>query len=56
MARGILVARPGIEPVLPVVGVASRYPWATREVPHLIFDSSVFYFGVKNKVGILSFF
>ena len=35
MARGILVARPGIEPVPPVVEAWSPNHWTAREVPEL---------------------
>ena len=33
-ACGILVLRPGIEPMLPALGVQSLNHWTTREVPH----------------------
>ena len=34
---GILLPRPGIKPVLPVVGAPSRSHWSTRGVPVLLF-------------------
>ena len=39
MACGILVPRPGIKPVLPVLAVWPLNPWTTRDVPHLFLSS-----------------
>ena len=46
MACGILVPKPGIEPMPPEVDVQSLNHWIAREVPIMIFkiNSSFFFF------------
>ena len=40
-ARGILVPRPGIEPVAPAVEAQSPNHWTAREVPRFLKDGTL---------------